>query len=436
MIFQPARIVVIDDNELHLRALDKAVSHLGSACLSFLYVDDHPQAAQLVGARLIFCDLHLGGDTLTTDKKTYYANIVSMLAENISTDHGPYLLIIWSQYSNDVDGLKPYLEELPPSQRPFALACLDKNEFIDIENGEPRKDADLPTAIDEIVNSRPGLAAMLAWEQMVAQGASRTTTTLWNLCSGSTEDEQDQILRNTLAKLAIGGAGPVAARERPGHSVREALAPLLIDQLGTSVVDPKLWSRAVVFDGMETSAPSSQLYTALHFEMPAQFSPSTRGVVSSLPDACRNASSFERRFGFTPTEVLGTCGYQGENLEHAVSEATWYLVQINAACDDGRDTPGYLPYCLAAAVPTTRLENGNEVALKLNGKKKMSVEQSRQMVINGRTVWLFLFGGFISGLRRNEAEALTPVFRMRNVLLDKLILEIRHNSARLGVVEP
>ena len=436
MILQPARIVVIDDNEFHLRALDKAICQLGSACLSFLYVDDHPQAVQLVGARLIFCDLHLGGDTLTTDKKAYHANIVSMLAERISDEHGPYLLIVWSQYSDDVDGLEAYLAELPHSQRPFAVTCLDKNAFIDTESGDARKDADLPAAIDEIINSNPGLAAMLSWEQMVAQGAYRTTTTLWNLCFGLTEDGQDQVLRRTLARLAISGAGLGAAPKRPGHSIREALVPLLMDQLGTAVVDSELWARAVIFDSMETSAPASQLYTALHFEIPAQFSPATRGVTCSLPDSLHDPSAFEKRFGFSPTAVIGTCGYQGKNLEHAVTEASWYLVQINAACDDGRDTPGYLPYCLAATVPTTRSENGTSVALKLNGKKKTSVEQSRQVVIAGRTVSLFLFGRFISGLRRNEAEALTPAFRIRSVLLDKFILEIRHNSARLGVVEP
>ena len=436
MILQPARIVVIDDNELHLRALDKAICELGSACLSFLYVDDHPRAVQLVGARLIFCDLHLGGDTLTTDKKAYHANIVSILAETILAEHGPYLLIVWSQYSDDIDGLKEYLEELPLWQRPFSVTCLDKNAFIDTESGDARKDADLPAAIDQIINSKPGLSAMLDWEQMVAQGASRTTTTLWNLCSGQKEDEQDQVLRSTLARLSIGGAGPTVARENPGHSIREALVPLLMDQLGTSVVDSELWARAVLFDSMETSVPSSQLYTALHFEMPAQFSPLTRGVASSLPDSWNNPRAFKERFGFAPTAVIGTCGYQGKNLEYAVTEASWYLVQINAACDDGRDAPGYLPYCLGATIPTTRSENNKEVTLKINGKNKASVEQSRKLVIDGQTVWLFLFGRFISGLRPDEGEALTPVFRVRSVLLDKLILEIRYNSARLGVVEP
>ena len=437
MIFQPARIVIIDDNEAHLRALDRAITQLGSACLSFLYVDDHPHALQLAGARIIFCDLHLGGDTLTTDRKAYYANIVSMIADKIADEHGPYLLIVWSEYSDDVAGLRPYLEELPFSQRPFAVECLDKNAFIDTQSGEPRLGADLPGAIRDIVSSTPGLAAMFAWEEMVSQGAARTTATLWNLCSGLAEGiEQDRVLRCTLGKLATGGAGPAVARDRPGHSVREALAPLLMDRLSTSAVDPDLWAQAVEFNDGETSAPSPQLYTALHFEMPSQLSPTTRGVVSALPTEWRNPNLFERTFGYTPATVLQTCGYNADNLVHALAEATWFLVQINAACDDGRDTPGYLPFCLAAAVPTMRTENGKEVALKLNGKKKISVEQSRQVLIGGRKSWFFLFGRFVSGMRQDQAQRLIPEFRIRSALLDKLILEIRHNSARLGVVEP
>ena len=40
------------------------------------------------------------------------------------------------------------------------------------------------------------------------------------------------------------------------------------------------------------------------------------------------------------------------------------------------------------------------------------------------------------GLRESETADFAPVFRIRPSLLDKLILGIRVNSARLGVVEP
>ena len=84
MIFPPARIVLIDDDEHHLETLHNAISHLGSTCLPFLYTDEDPTSDQLGHARVIFCDLHLGSDTLTSDKKIYYAKIASMLSETIT----------------------------------------------------------------------------------------------------------------------------------------------------------------------------------------------------------------------------------------------------------------------------------------------------------------------------------------------------------------
>ena len=436
MILQPARVVVIDDNEQHLTALARAIAELGSACLSFLYRDEHPGRQHLAGARLIFCDLHLISNTLTSDKTTAYANIASMLLEGISPEHGPYLLIVWSQYGDDLDTLKRYLEELQPGQRPFAVVGLAKNRFIDIATDEIRQDSDLAAAVEEVVESRPGLAGMLDWEELVASGASRTTSTLWGLCSDVEGKNPDDVLRNTLGRLAKGAAGAKAVAH-PGYSVRESLTPLLADQIATAAMDESRWSKAVRLSGGGPAASQPVLYTWLHLEIPSVLPASSRGVVSALPEAWSSPDGFKEKFGFSQDDVLKTCGYRGGSLEHAASESSWYLVQINAACDDGDEDPGYLPYCLAASVPTKREEQGRLVPLKANEKAKGGVEKTRVVVLGeGRQEWLYLFGSFVMGLEGTETVGFAPMFRIRPSLLDKLILDIRFNSARLGVVEP
>ena len=93
----------------------------------------------------------------------------------------------------------------------------------------------------------------------------------------------------------------------------------------------------------------------------------------------RVRKSSRNRFGSSPTDVLRMCGYGGESLDCAVAAASWYLVQINAACDDGSQDPGYLPYCLAATVPTKRLKDGESVRLKANQTRKGSVEKTRKV---------------------------------------------------------
>ena len=434
MILQAARVVVIDDNEQHLAALSRAIGALGSACLSFHYRDEHPNRDQLAGARLIFCDLQLGGDTLTTDKTTFYANIASMLEGGISADHGPYLLIVWSQFGEEPDKLNEYMSVLEPGQRPFAVVALDKNTFIDTATNEVREDENLVAEVKKSVESQPGLVAMLDWEELVAKAASRTTSRLWDLCLDCEGNETDGVLRNTLGRLARGAGGPNAS-DHPGDSVREALSPLLEDQIATVEMDENRWSAAVRF-GAGAAAPPSRLYTAFHFEIQTGAAASARGVASSLPKKWLSTKKFSKRFGSSPSDVLKLCGYRGENLDCAEESASWYLVQINAACDYGSEDPGYLPYCLAAAVPTTRIKDGESVPLKASQKHKGSVEKTREVALQGgKNERLFLFGGFVMGFRKSKTVNFKPVFRIRPALLDKLILDMRVNSARLGVLE-
>ena len=436
MILQPARVVVIDNKKQHLDALASAIANLGSACLSFLYKDEFPGADLLAGARLIFCDLNLVSDELKSDKKALYANIASMLQQGISAQHGPYLLIIWSKYGDDLETLTPYLENLESGQRPLAVVPLDKNDFIDGSTEEIREDGSLVKAVEQAIESRPGLAAMLDWEELVASAAAQTTSTLWDLCRDVKRNDPDGVLRNTLGRLAKGAAGAKAA-DHPGHSVRESLMPLLADGIATAAMDEDRWSKSVRLSSGGPVASSPVVYTWLHLEIPPALPASSRGVASALPKAWSSPERFKTKFGFSQEDVLKTCGYRGPSLECAVTGASWYLMQINAACDDGNDDPGYLPYCLAASVPTDRDEQGTPVPLKANEKIKGSVEKTRQVALcEGKSVWLYLFGGFVIGLREWETADFKPVFRIRPSLLDKLILDIRFNAARLGIVEP
>ena len=436
MILQPARVVVIDNEKQHLDALARAIAELGSACLSFLYKDEYPGKHLLAGARLIFCDLYLVSDAVTSDKKALYANIASMLQQGISAQHGPYLLIVWSQYGDDLDTLNRYLEHLQPGQRPFAVVPLDKNEFIDSVTGNIGEDGGLVSAVEQVIESRPGLAGMLDWEELVASGASRTTSTLWDLCLGVGGNAPDDVLRDTLGSLARGAAGAKAS-DHPGHSVRESLTPLLADRIATAAMNEGRWSKAVRFGGGGPAAPSPVLYTWLHLEIPSVLPATSRGVASSLPKVWSNRDGFKKRFGFGQSEVLRTCGYRGKSLEIAAAGSSWYLIQINAACDDGDEDPGYLPYCLAALVPTKQEKQGTLEPLKANDKAKASVGRTREVVlVDSKQKWLYLFGRFVMGLEESETADFEPVFRIRPSLLDKLILDIRFNSARLGVVEP
>lgn len=423
MILQPARIVLIDDKAPHLKALADALGILGSASLSYHYTDEHPSSLHLSGARLIFCDLHLTSDAATTDSKVHCANIASMLDACLADDHGPYLLVIWSQFPDDVEILQGYLDELPSGKSPIKFACLNKNKYIEVDTGDPTDPSDLQTEIRNIVNSQQGLATLLQWEQTVALAAARTTTSLWEICAEINPKDADKALRRTLGKLVRGAFGKTKAENNPGRSLLEVLGPLLADRIEAQSIDAAVWAAGIdVVDGPPV-ASSARLYGALHIENPTNASAIDRGVVSSATDYLHH-DKFVEKIGYSAKDILKDCGFKGERLDPAEKAAEWYLVQICAACDQAQGKLRLLPYCLAVTVPAAIKPDSSD-----------GVQKTRAFMLDQEVI-LYLHGGFVFGETAALMSELNPKFRIRTALLDKLVLELRSHSARIGVTEP
>lgn len=441
MILQPARIVLIDNEQTHLRALSDALGSLGSASLSYLYKDEHPEHCILAGVRLVFCDLHLNSDAKTSDTKMHCANIASMLATGLAEDHGPYLLVVWSQFPDEVESLRTYLDELAPGQQPFDLVCLNKSDFINVDDGSVIEGTDLPKEIKEKIAELPGLTALLSWEQTVSASAAKTTNLLWGLCKDSAgTGNPDKMLTKTLGKLAAGGAGVSNGTDAPGRSVLEALVPLLADQIEAQEINEELWKQAVDVKNRGSGASSERLYSALHIEIPTSYSADRRGVVSLLSDLVSD-DTFEEFFGFGMGDLLIECGFskkikvkiEGRDETNTVPSdgvfegSKWFLVQINAACDEAQSHPGLQPYCLAAIVPDE---------FKTGKSPRGSIETTNPFIFEEKKSTMYLMGRFVIGLSKRQTEALTPSLRLRSALLDKLVFGLRTNAARLGVTEP
>lgn len=423
MIVQPARIAVIDNNEHHLKALVDALSGMGSGCLSFHYNEDHPRPEMLTGVRFIFSDLHLISDAVTSDKKQQYSNIASMLYAGLGENHGPYVLVIWSEFPDELEALKEYLKQLGPNQAPIRCCVLNKHDYLP-SDGAP-KTQELIEAIKSLLADVPGVLALLDWEQKVATAAALSTSTLWRLAQGSDEQERDNSLRNVLGRLSKGAIGEKAAEENPGRGVIEALTPLLADQLEKSEVHDALWKEAVDFSRPEIASSGPELYGMLYFECPTRHNPLERGTVSELPDEWSTDDKFGAKFGFSKQQLLEEFGYKTSQLEDVHKRTAWYLIQVNAACDQAQGNAGLVPFALAALAP----------CLKKNSAKG-SVWSSRAVLLDGEEKVLLVHGRFVIGLTANEAEKFKVKMRVRTQLLDLMVQEIRSKAARLGAIEP
>lgn len=437
MIIQPARIVIIDDNEEHLNTLSSALTSLGSASLAFRYEDAHPTKEHMHGARVIFCDLHLSSGAMTTDTAEQCANIASMLAQSLDEDHGPYLLVIWSEHSDKIEPLTEYLNDLAPGQRPLIVQTLDKKTFLDLEADKELDNSGLDDAVAGILKAFPALSVMLRWEQLVALAAAKTTSRLWTLANATAPDNTDAVLKEILGMLVRGASGKQEDETHVGANLVEALEPLLSDRVTSANTEPDdAWASGVELNFKKSKVRAASLYGSVHIESPTKFPPIKRGVVSNIEDYI-DPKKFEDEIGFSANDLMVEFGIAPENTQKVHDRARWCLLHVNAACDEAQANPGLLPFCLGLLLPKELWNNGVSKRMKDSVKHTREFDyQDRDKSDEIKEHILLLHGRFIFGLTKTQAENLTAMFRIRTNLLDKLIFQLRTHAARPGVIEP
>lgn len=137
MIVTQPRIVAVDNDADHLTAILEAFQRLGMPCLGIRYGPETGiGGAKLEGVRVLFLDLHLVGALIATDVNTHYGIIADILQKNISPTGGPFILAIWTEYADQVNGLRKYLDDLPvpekPKAMPLEILSFSKSNFIDL----------------------------------------------------------------------------------------------------------------------------------------------------------------------------------------------------------------------------------------------------------------------------------------------------------------
>lgn len=423
MIGQAPRIVLIDDKKHHLHGLAHALGKLDSACLPFHFQDEGPSKRQLRNARVIFCDLHLLSDALTADTKQQLSVIAGMLSEGLEKNHGPYVLVIWTEFPDKVDGLQEYLQNLDPGQRPIEYICFDKNEFIDPSNGDLISESDLVTKIQDSLGKWSGVTALLWWESAVADAAADLATELWEP-SGDDDAARPEGLRQTFGKLAVGSAGEHSARQHPGVAVNEALVPMLSDRIERTKFPREVWDSAVEFDNQDQAVPTARLNTLVHLDFVHGLSALQRGSASPLIEAWNTEQWFMDKFGYSQEDVLKAFGFKGGQLVEAKEDASWHLIQIRAACDEAQSKAGLLPFVLAALV-----------SKKSNASRHNSAWESRDFQFETKVARICAHANFVLGLNASEIAGFKATFRLRSSLLESLVVAVHSHASRPGTID-
>ena len=319
-MFLPARFVVVDDNCKHLNAIQDVFQTLGTPCLSVVFDPEHGLDRQhFEGVRGLFLDLHLVDSTVTTDEARHFTTIAGILESCISPTGGPFVLVVWTEHEEYVQGLREYLDEsldpTKPHARPIAITALSKGRFIDIDSGQtPENEANvLRDAVEAALSEKPQLAALLTWEADVVAAAGATISAVMELVpeeqrrSASFASGVDEV----LSRLAGAAVGQTHVDDDPRAAITAALAPILSDTIVNQEVlpaDMKVWNEAVTWKGKDPLDPvrAGRVNRMLHVAVPASetIRSTDWGAVVEFPDEVDN-NALQSLFGVTSGHLLG-----------------------------------------------------------------------------------------------------------------------------------
>lgn len=124
------KVLVIDDQITEARPLINLLSLKGIPTLYYSGKTEEFPESPFDDVRLVFCDLRL---TTALDVKSVVSNIVAILRAVVSTENGPYILLVWSTCEDDyLEALNEALSE--EKKRPVFVLPLAKADYFYSQN--------------------------------------------------------------------------------------------------------------------------------------------------------------------------------------------------------------------------------------------------------------------------------------------------------------
>jgi hypothetical protein len=429
-MFVAPRIIVIDDEPLHLQALAEALHRYGTSCLPIHFTGDLAGVKKCPGLRVIIADLHLNEGGAAGGYERHFSTIGGLIEETFAPT-GPYVLILWTRYADQADGLRKFLESrLLNVSKPLAVMPIDKTQHLDLTKGTVKDPAALVRALESIIRGQPQLAALLRWEERVLDAAADTAAAILGLTSTASDAEgRAKELSRLLARLAVEAVGEGHVEEDRFGAVNDALLPILADRIAflrPSDADAAIWREA--FDVNTAKAALSLdeaalLNRMLHVDESENTMASARGSVSALPPEARG-DRFQATFGLDEIKAASE-EFACKGFDANSGEFRWMLVQTQAACDFAQRQTGTVPYLLALEMPCKNISKEKAPAAVWRSPPLHLRKASRYLYVNSR---------FQYQLPPGSAAALKASYRLREQLLSELLHLSHSQGARPGSI--
>ena len=421
------RVVAIDDEPGHLEGLAKGLNQYGTACLRIHYTGDMAAIPPCPHIRVIFADLHLGPGGGSPEEHAQYFGTIGGLLEETLRPSGPYVIVLWTEYPDQADGLHAFLKDrLRDVPKPFAVQALNKEDHLDtqgtLKNPEP-----LVKAIKRIVDEQPQIGALLNWEERVLGAAADAVSSVMDLAESAAEDmKPGEEVGRLLASLAAAAVGEEHVGEDRFRAVNEGLLPILGDHIASMRSredDGELWRTAL---GEIAAGRGLSLDEAARLNRLLHIAPSTsegdgaeRGAVIDLPGEL-SGEAFAETFDLTPEEAAEKQFWRKEDADRF----RWVLVQTQAACDYAQAQPGPLPFHLGLCLPASEVRKEIPPA---------ALWRSPCFECEGQAHFLHVNARFQVSLPSGKAKRTPLLFRLREQLLNDLIYKFTATEPAPGL---
>lgn len=446
-----SRIAAIDDDEDHLQKIAWGLGKAGFCPIAFRFEDgklENPPDTPLAGIRLVFSDIHMipGG---ANNEVLHASNIINCLKKIVG--NGPYALIFWSRYPDEVDRMRQLIEARAPQlglTLPLGYGRIDKNSIFNLEPAQGAGDDFNPTRLRELILEQVGqfhtLGAVSSWDERVATAAAHSTNQLFSLAGA--EANRTETWEKLLAYLACEASGFEQTKANVRDALDAALLPLLEDQLTLIGREPGNNSQnfsginrfldtqpkrpgAVDLDRLNSSYLIEEILPDSSWKM------SDRGVVTQLKGGFINSGEFMRAFGLVDKELILREFALNSPLptDAEIQQMKLHLVEIGAECDHVQGKVSTHRYLLALLVP---LSLKNKCINKKGECKNASILDSGSLYLKAKdgVYHLLISCRCFMSLAPAQVVDGAASFRLRKDLMNEVVHNYTTHARRPGVM--
>lgn len=448
MDYSESKIVLVDDQEDHLKLLCRSFFQEGIPCIPILYEEFAPLPS-LKNIRLLFLDIKL---TQAGSDVQMFTVLADYLGRIISPDNGPYALIFWTDRREIIPQLKGHIQERNgqiPS--PFLIDSIDKNEIIGNES----------VLIDRLtaILSTNSIRLLFDLKSAATHSCDDVLDSLYkkikspNLPWGETGDF-DQDLNKTFSKIAGTHYGLKPAQKQPQKAILSALAPLIEHRFINyhSAIDySELLTELLTHQKIETiSYPlhfsQYNLNSTFHvdfIEIEERYHldvKKRRGCVISYNSKRRSQNTYCKNIlGITYKELFESCfPYQSiKGVEKAITREIYestrkdsqlVFIEISAACDYAQDKKRINPYIIGIM---TKLPS-KEV---LNSPTSKAIMELPIFLLNNIPYKINVYCNYVVGLLPSSSILKEPLFILKSNLVTQIANFYANHISRIGISE-